>query len=646
MAYSHLIRKLTNRGAVRGARRLVEGLVVMALVVSLMVAAALFPVPAMAQGNAPERVKVLVEDVTESTAADFARGQVRGIAVAGDGEQARLQGQGGEFVSGVIALPFAATHLGLHWTIRGASPASAEVAVRTGANGHAWSEWYPLTIEAEAQRPDGREVFAALAPGNRARVAQYRVTFGSTEMVALEAMTVTALNSVDGPREAVSTETSGTVDFTTPDPDNKTFTVITRAGWGCNEDNRFDGSVEKWPEMYVPAKKVVIHHTATSNTYTDGAAEVRAIYTYHTGTLGWGDIGYNALVDKYGNIYEGRHGRGAEFTDEREILSADVVAGHAYAYNYGSLGIAAIGNYQKAQPSAEMKTAIDDITTFECARHYIDPMEASAFLRSDDLWHEGLNNISGHDDVNSTQCPGRNLKSYLPTLREHVDSRLGWSSDAIPDATLTSASAREVTVDEPVTLTRQNADTYSLEGWYKASGQEDIEYLSGYSDGDRVQVWDTGATWPLDNMVTFLQSGHYTMHVRQASGGYEANLTFLVKDASATGAIHVGDLDGVSTSVGTKWTATVMITLHDANCEPVEGATVSGAWSGGYSGTGSCYTGADGVCSVTTGSMTRRSTSVTFTVTGVAKESAVYDTAANHDPDSDSDGTSITIDKP
>ena len=71
MAYSHLIRKLTDRGAVRGARRLVECLVVMALGVNLMAAAALFPMPAMAQGNATERVKVLVEDVTESTAADL-----------------------------------------------------------------------------------------------------------------------------------------------------------------------------------------------------------------------------------------------------------------------------------------------------------------------------------------------------------------------------------------------------------------------------------------------------------------------------------------------------------------------------------------------------------------------------------------------
>jgi hypothetical protein len=50
--------------------------------------------------------------------------------------------------------------------------------------------------------------------------------------------------------------------------------------------------------MYVPAKKVVLHHTATSNAYVDGAAEVRAIYAYHAKTLRWGDIGYHSLIDK------------------------------------------------------------------------------------------------------------------------------------------------------------------------------------------------------------------------------------------------------------------------------------------------------------------------------------------------------------
>jgi hypothetical protein len=62
--------------------------------------------------------------------------------------------------------------------------------------------------------------------------------------------------------------------------------------------------------MFVPVKTLSVHHTATTNSYTDGAAEVRAIYHYHAVTKRWGDIGYGALIDRSGIIYEGRHGRG------------------------------------------------------------------------------------------------------------------------------------------------------------------------------------------------------------------------------------------------------------------------------------------------------------------------------------------------
>ena len=54
----------------------------------------------------------------------------------------------------------------------------------------------------------------------------------------------------------------------------------------------------------------VVHHTAGSNDYApqDSAGIVRSIYEYHTRTLGWCDIAYNALVDKYGQVFEGRAG--------------------------------------------------------------------------------------------------------------------------------------------------------------------------------------------------------------------------------------------------------------------------------------------------------------------------------------------------
>ena len=74
---------------------------------------------------------------------------------------------------------------------------------------------------------------------------------------------------------------------------------------------RFDASgAESWPRMYVPVKKLVVHHTATTNDYTDAAAEVRAIYVYHAKELDWGDIGYHALIGRDGMVYEGRRGRG------------------------------------------------------------------------------------------------------------------------------------------------------------------------------------------------------------------------------------------------------------------------------------------------------------------------------------------------
>lgn len=74
MAHFGLIRRLFGRSTARGARRMVARLVVMTLVVAMIAATMPFLVLATAQGNGPEPVKVLVEDLTESTAADFARG--------------------------------------------------------------------------------------------------------------------------------------------------------------------------------------------------------------------------------------------------------------------------------------------------------------------------------------------------------------------------------------------------------------------------------------------------------------------------------------------------------------------------------------------------------------------------------------------
>jgi hypothetical protein len=110
--------------------------------------------------------------------------------------------------------------------------------------------------------------------------------------------------------------------------------------------------------------------------------------------------------------------------------------------------------------------------------------------------------------------------------------------------------------------------------------------------------------------------------------------------------MHIGDLDGVATLLAKSWTATVTVRVEDAAHFAVSGATVTGAWSGGTSGTGSCTTGASGTCTITKTNIAKRRSSVTFTVTGVTKTGASYSGAANHDPDGSSTGTVITIAKP
>ena len=81
--------------------------------------------------------------------------------------------------------------------------------------------------------------------------------------------------------------------------------IIPRFSWHADE------SIRRAAPQYGDAVHfAVVHHTAGTNNYTraQSAAIVRGIELYHVKGNGWNDIGYNFLVDKYGQVFEGRYG--------------------------------------------------------------------------------------------------------------------------------------------------------------------------------------------------------------------------------------------------------------------------------------------------------------------------------------------------
>ena len=136
-----------------------------------------------------------------------------------------------------------------------------------------------------------------------------------------------------------------------------------------------------------------------------------------------------------------------------------------------------------------------------------------------------------------------------------------------------------------------------------------------------------------------------TYSISDGRGG-AATATLRVTIAPKT--LHVSDLDGSSVNTSSwRWRATVRITVVDAAGAAVSGATVSGGWSAGATGSSSAVTNASGVATVQMSNLSRPTTpSVRFSVAGIVHSALSYRPARNKDLDGDSDGTSIVVRRP
>ena len=188
--------------------------------------------------------------------------------------------------------------------------------------------------------------------------------------------------------------------------------VISRAEWGaatpaCAAD--------------VASKLVgaVVHHTAGSMNYSSigqAEAQIRGDQAFHINSRGWCDIGYNFIVDKWGNIYEGRE----------NSLNRAVIGVHAGGFNTGTVGVAMLGTYD-GLPSAATQDSVGWIIGWRLGAYNVDPEswmnystgggEAGGDSRYLSPQNVVLPRIMGHRDVAFTACPGNGGYAALPTIR-------------------------------------------------------------------------------------------------------------------------------------------------------------------------------------------------------------------------------------
>lgn len=188
--------------------------------------------------------------------------------------------------------------------------------------------------------------------------------------------------------------------------------VITRAQWGADESMKCPNTV------YDDGVRAgIVHHTAGSNDYSpeDSAAIVRSIYAYHTRTLGWCDIAYNALVDKYGQVFEGRAGG----------MDRPVEGAHTGGFNKNTWGVAMLGNFDLVPPTPIQLRTVGRLLGWRLGLDHVDP-RGTVVLTSDggSFTHfpkgasPTLPTIFTHRDVGNTDCPGNAAYAVMPQIRD------------------------------------------------------------------------------------------------------------------------------------------------------------------------------------------------------------------------------------
>ncbi len=290
------------------------------------------------------------------------------------------------------------------------TPSTAELKVRGRSADGSWSEWLDL---------DGG---LAEAPERAESTGRARFAGPAWLGHGLDLIEVRATRAVQGlEMHVIDTQAPAAGPLTAPAATALPAApaIISRAQWGADESWRSANADCDQPRYADDLTYLVIHHTVNANDYSaaDAAALVRGIYRFHVFTNGWCDIAYNFLVDRFGQVFEGRYGG----------IREPLIGGHAGGFNTHSTGIAMLGDFQVGTVPPATYNSLRRLVAFKLGHHGVDPLgttvvhtvahSSSRFAADQDIV---VQTVVPHGDLSQTTCPGQYLRQLIPTLRRDV----------------------------------------------------------------------------------------------------------------------------------------------------------------------------------------------------------------------------------
>jgi PKD repeat protein len=249
-------------------------------------------------------------------------------------------------------------------------------------------------------------------------------------------------------------------------------TIIPRSTW-CGGSAPCSGVNASYTVTNISATHIVMHHGASPNTYTDGEAVVRSYWNYHVNTLGWSDIGYNYLIDKFGNFYQGRR--------NLNLPNQDVRGSHAGAANGGSIGVNFLGNLDVSIATTAQLNKLHEFLAWWFNHKSYDPLSSAGMTTQSNGW-QTQPRFTHHNAIGSTSCPGTDMISRMSAIRN--------AAKAIIDACSTPPGD----TDPPTTLASTTYNWQSNDFWVN---YDDVDPAGGSGvDKAFYQVIDyNGTEW-------------------------------------------------------------------------------------------------------------------------------------------------------